>query len=810
MFSLQFSAIMQQIRFLGITTIICENVNNQSFFVLFATISKPNEKQFFAMKRLILLFALILSFLVGHAQSVHIGDILCTDGSTVRPEQFASSGKTAEGIVFYVDNTDSHGWAVALNNQSTSIKWCNSDYYGYDIPELPNFEDARTAMHDLNGIFNTGIVRNVDFNFAFPAVWAVDYDNGWYLPSAGQLRYLYSCFPEINASLQVVGGTLLPYHSNNYWWSSTEYSGYHAFDMNSGGSIGDYVKDNHVNYPANGIAVRQIRDFQIQNPVHPAYHIGDLITNDDGSQGVLFYVNPDQTGGWMVALNDASNSVFWGNNTDVPNLNNQTCSQPFGALLDETNGFANTEIIRNHQYGMTTAANAVDYQHGWYLPTAGQLLKLFGSLAFIEDKLQTYGNTLAEDFYWSSSEATASQAFALSCAPMANVRAGHCVRCEKSQPCHVRAVRNIQLSMNPPIVGDIATPESICSGTSLELTIPQTQFAANQGWQLSPTSDFNNPIPYNGNSLGFEYNGWYLRYFVSNYLGTAYSNTVQITVWPIYETSFDTITCTDYVWNGITYTESGIYTQHLSSVHGCDSVVTLNLSLDSINKREVFINGCDEITFNGITYTQSGHFEQTVPGSTGCDTLIDLYLSISQMPYVSQIHGESLIYYQTNGNFTYSIDPVEGCFGYEWSIDNFWSINTSPDSPECVVNINSPGTTTLKLRVYTECGFIERSLFINHDARPEIVIYPNPTKDDFNLKLYGMEGTAYIVIYDYLGQLVDRFSVETTVGGTIVPYSLAGKAAGVYLVSVKNNYYMVAKKVVKETASSYGFFNWDW
>jgi hypothetical protein len=239
-------------------------------------------------------------------------------------------------------------------------------------------------------------------------------------------------------------------------------------------------------------------------------------------------------------------------------------------------------------------------------------------------------------------------------------------------------------------------------------------------------------------------------------------------------------------------------------------LVTLYLSIDSINKKEVFIDGCDEITFNGINYTQSGHFEQIVPGTIGCDTLIDLYLSIGHSPIISPIQGESIIYYQTNGSFTYSIDPVPDCFGYEWSIDGPWSISTSPDSPECTVNINSPGTATLKVRVYTECGYTEKTLLINHDSRPDIVIYPNPTKADFNLKLLGMEGTAYIVIYDYLGQFIDRFSVETSVEGTTVPYSLAGKAAGVYLVSVTNNYYKVAKKVVKETASSHGFFNWDW
>ena len=177
------------------------------------------------MKKIIVLFAIIVSSLLSFGQSVNIGDILCTDQTIVSREDYHNSGKTAWGIVFYVNNSDSHGWAVALHDQASSIQWCSEHYYGYDIPNLPNYEDARAAMHDLNGSLNTDIIRNVDFALGFPAAWTVDYDNGWYLPSAGQLRYLYSNFPEVNASLQIVGGTTIPYWTNKYYWSSTHGAG---------------------------------------------------------------------------------------------------------------------------------------------------------------------------------------------------------------------------------------------------------------------------------------------------------------------------------------------------------------------------------------------------------------------------------------------------------------------------------------------------------------------------------------------------------------------------------------------------------
>ena len=141
------------------------------------------------MKKTLLSFILSLFSMLGFGQAVSIGDILCTDGSIVSRAAYPTSGKAAQGIVFYVDATDSHGWAVSLNNQSSSIKWCSEGFYGYDIPNLPNSANARAVMHDLDGYGNTGAIRGHGNSSQFPAAWAVDYDNGWYLPSGGQLRY---------------------------------------------------------------------------------------------------------------------------------------------------------------------------------------------------------------------------------------------------------------------------------------------------------------------------------------------------------------------------------------------------------------------------------------------------------------------------------------------------------------------------------------------------------------------------------------------------------------------------------------------
>ena len=362
---------------------------------------------------------------------------------------------------------------------------------------------------------------------------------------------------------------------------------------------------------------------------------------------------------------------------------------------------------------------------------------------------------------------------------------------------------------------------TVFTGSDGTIRRPYNNFLQQAGY-ITPTGEPYNPSSYVvanhfGDGCGsytfqdstYTENGIY-EYYIENPLGCDTLMLVQVELGDTIRIEQSETVCTSYSWNGTTYDMTGDYEQYFKTESGCDSIVTLHLTIDNQVYTNIAVSTCDNYTWNGTTYNESGIYTQTFPAANDCDSIVTLNLTIKNSMQVSSIHGEALIFYQTNGEYTYSIDPVPGCFGYEWDIDGPWSIESSPDSPECTVNIYSPGTATLKVRVYTECGFIERSLHINHDARPDIVIYPNPTMADFSLKLYGMEGTAYIIIYDYLGQLIDRFSVEASVGGTLVPYSLTGKAAGVYLICVMNSFEVLTRRVIKDTPSTHVIYNWNW
>lgn len=86
------------------------------------------------------------------------------------------------------------------------------------------------------------------------------------------------------------------------------------------------------------------------------------------------------------------------------------------------------------------------------------------------------------------------------------------------------------------------------------------------------------------------------------------------------------------VFNGQTLTQTGIYTAQLQTSSGCDSTVTLNLTVVDplISNIDRSICAGQSITIGGQTFTEAGEYTIVVPSlTTGCDSTINLTLEIS-------------------------------------------------------------------------------------------------------------------------------------------------------------------------------------
>ena len=99
--------------------------------------------------------------------------------------------------------------------------------------------------------------------------------------------------------------------------------------------------------------------------------------------------------------------------------------------------------------------------------------------------------------------------------------------------------------------------------------------------------------------------------------------------------SITAVVCNDqlpYLWNSQSYDSAGDYTQHFSNSTGCDSIVTLHLAITNgspPSKIEAQVcSGQLPYLWNGQAYNSSGDYTLNFTNSTGCDSIITLHLSV--------------------------------------------------------------------------------------------------------------------------------------------------------------------------------------
>ena len=127
------------------------------------------------------------------------------------------------------------------------------------------------------------------------------------------------------------------------------------------------------------------------------------------------------------------------------------------------------------------------------------------------------------------------------------------------------------------------------------------------------------------------------------------------------------VACGTYTWNGQTYTASGDYTFTTKTVNGCDSIVTLHLTINQPVATEETVVACGSYTWNGQIYTTSGDYTFTTKTVNGCDSVVTLHLTINQPVATEETavacgsytwNGQT---YTASGDYTFTTKAANGC-----------------------------------------------------------------------------------------------------------------------------------------------------
>jgi hypothetical protein len=258
--------------------------------------------------------------------------------------------------------------------------------------------------------------------------------------------------------------------------------------------------------------------------------------------------------------------------------------------------------------------------------------------------------------------------------------------------------------------------------------------------------------------------------------------TMILTILPSYAVTETQTICESelpYTWNGITFTETATQTVTLQTVNGCDSVVTMVLIVNNSVTEMVEVTACDSYEWNGTSYTESGDYIQTFMAANGCDSVVTLHLIVNEsvtVEYYLTINESDLPY--TYGDTTFEPGSVE-------TGDYTFYLTTAAGCDSIIV---------LHLTVLTGID--------DHSMSATVKVYPNPTTDNINLQL-SMDnepsGIVEIQVYDIYGKQLEMLEIPHETPMLTTQIDMSRYASGVYFIKlVTNDNVLAVKKVVKK------------
>ena len=339
------------------------------------------------------------------------------------------------------------------------------------------------------------------------------------------------------------------------------------------------------------------------------------------------------------------------------------------------------------------------------------------------------------------------------------------------------------------------------------------------------------------------------------------SASVTITVNPKHETSFSETKCDHFFWDpeghtiietdhsGNDYEASGTFQRKYLNQYGCDSIVTLNLTVNhSHSDIKTFDNKCQEdIVF--VWFNDTIHFEEdgiyefpnlNYPSGVttlGCDTTMTV--NITNMRYVPKptpifCTDEGAVVYGpdhdtmavvTNTEFfsfqyTFKVKETEhskcNWESCDWTISKpSWNHEyTLPKRgadgmyySECTVSVAEHNDTivTLKATISNGCDTIERRFYLKSsflgvdeygNATAKVNVVPNPNSGQMYINFEDMEGLTTTKVFDMTGNQIDAFETNVGPGFHNLDYTMKRSTNGIYFFVFANGNRVFTKKVV--------------
>ncbi len=222
----------------------------------------------------------------------------------------------------------------------------------------------------------------------------------------------------------------------------------------------------------------------------------------------------------------------------------------------------------------------------------------------------------------------------------------------------------------------------------------------------------------------------------------------------------------------------------LTNAGGCDSIVTVNLTINSTTSSVLFISTCNKYTLNGVTYYYPGKYKQVRRNHRGCDSILTLVLNLDSV---------DLDIYRNGRIFT----SKQAAASYQW-LD--CSNNMSPVEGATKQTFITPGTGSYA--VFVSKGICNENSYcyeveatgLESKVTESVTLYPNPAGNLVSISFPDRVENASVRLEGMMGQVIlDR----TGISGDMYTLEIDAMPSGVYFVEVNINGSVTRQKLIK-------------
>lgn len=265
---------------------------------------------------------------------------------------------------------------------------------------------------------------------------------------------------------------------------------------------------------------------------------------------------------------------------------------------------------------------------------------------------------------------------------------------------------------------------------------------------------------------------------------------LHLQVNPVYENLIEAAICSDetYLFDGEFLTTSGVYNANLISVSGCDSIITLNLHVNPTYETPIEATICQDETylFNGELLSAPGTYNAAFLSKDACDSLVTLNLWVTTVN--TEVIAEETVLTAVQTDATYQWVDCEQSFAI---IEGATSASYTPEATSnYALIIDYLGC------VDTSACFIAGPVNIEQLYRDiNLHIFPNPANQTIQLTIPSELTNGTITIYDTYGNLL---VTEQQILQQTAIINLSILPSGFYVVQIQNGKNLARGSFMKE------------